>query len=363
MKFTAIVAAAAVGSVQSQLTCDVLPGMVSLDTQDNECCGAAIALVSAGAIAGGMGGMLAGACLHMTNYAEFFPDGCTDCTQEGDAELIASCTPGSSPTLTTMAAAQVALCCKEVEGGLCHESIVAGAATGAGAMNSQVVGGFDADGDGSVDLCADITCGTPSPPTPSPPTDAPTPSPPTNAPTPAPTVAPTTSKIVVVLLVVTAESSDGLCEAAEAAWAAVGATCDISEADDSRRRLATEYDLTMTAQLPSDTEITADILAVGAQTFVESDAMVAAGGLVEVQGFVEVPMADVGTFTSDPEAWVAANSGQAQIGVFDEITRAATSAPTASPTATPTITPVSGASTTAVSLFLGGVCAALGLVM
>jgi hypothetical protein len=172
-------------------------------------------------------------------------------------------------------------------------------------------------------------------------------------------MAPTTSKFVVVLLVVTAESSDGLCEAAEAAWAAVGATCDISEAD------ASEYELTMTAQLPSDTEITADILAVGAQTFVESDAMVAAGGLVEVQGFVEVPsMADVETFTtSDPEAWAAANAGQAQMGVFDEITRAATPVPTFSPTPYPTVTEVSGASTMAVSLFLGGVCAAFGLVM
>jgi hypothetical protein len=182
MKFTHALFAAVVGSVQSQLTCDVLPGMVSLDTQDNECCGAAIVLVSAGAIAGGMGGMLGGACLHMTNYAEFFPDGCTDCTQPGDDD-IERYTPGSSPTLTTMAAAQVALCCKEVGGGFCHQAIVAGAATGAGAMNSQVAGGFDWDGDGNVDLCADAWCGPTAPPTPAPPTASPTPAPPTASPT------------------------------------------------------------------------------------------------------------------------------------------------------------------------------------
>jgi hypothetical protein len=142
----------------SQQVCDWLPGMVSFDTQDNECCGAAIAIVSAEAIAGGMGDMLGGACLHMTNYADFFPDGCTDCAQPGDAENIPWCTPGSSPTLTTLAAAQVALCCKEVEGGLCHQSIVAGATTGAGAMNSQFVGAFDWDGDGNLDLCAEVEC-------------------------------------------------------------------------------------------------------------------------------------------------------------------------------------------------------------
>jgi hypothetical protein len=352
MKFTAIVAAAAVGSVQSQLVCDVLPGMVSLDTQDNECCGAAIALVSAGAIAGGMGGMLGGACLHMGNYAEFFPDGCTDCTPPGDAENIPSCTAGSSPTLTTMAAAQVALCCKEVEGGLCHRSIVAGAGTGAGAMNSQVVGGFDEDGDGDVDLCAEIECV-------SGPSFAPTASPPTNAPTPAPTLAPTTSKLVIVSLLVTAESSDGLCEAAEEAWAAVGATCEASEAEADRRRLATAWELLMTAQLPFDTEITAEILAVGAEAFVNSEAMVAVGGLLEVEGFVEVPTADLGEFGADPDAYVLSNG----VGwTADQPERAATKSPTTSPTPAPTIT-VSGASTTSVSLFLGGVCAALGLVM
>ena len=89
-----------------------------------------------------------------------------------------------------------------------------------------------------------------------------------------------------VALTVTAESSDGLCKAAEAAWAAVGATCEISEAD-SRRRLATEWDLVMTAQLPFDAVIAADILAVGAESFVNSEAMVAAGGLLKVEGFVE----------------------------------------------------------------------------
>jgi hypothetical protein len=43
----------------------------------------------------------------------------------------------------------------------------------------------------------------------------------------------------------------------------------------------------MTAQLPFDAVIAADILAVGAESFVNSEAMVAAGGLLKVEGFVE----------------------------------------------------------------------------
>lgn len=189
MKFTAILAATALATVHGQDVCDILPGMVSLDTQDNQCCGAAIVLVASGAIAGGMGGIIPG-CL-LDGYADFFPDGCTDCTGSNDAG-ITNCVDGKSPAIENVVPASVYLCCTEIDGVLCEASIVAGAGTGSGGMNGQVIGGFDGDNDGHVDLCADVPCGTPSPPTPSPPTSQPTNSPPTNSPTPAPpTNAPT----------------------------------------------------------------------------------------------------------------------------------------------------------------------------
>lgn len=192
MKFTAIVAAAAAGCVQAQLVCDVLPGMVSLDIQDNQCCAAAIVVVAGGAISTGQGGMLGGKCLHTENaaYAAFFPDGCTDCTQPGDAENIPNCIPNGTPSIPDSMAGLEILCCKEVEGVLCHQSIVAGAGTGSGGVNGMVVGAMDADADGGVDACATVVCPAP---TPSPPTHMPTASPPTKTPTHAPTDPPTLS--------------------------------------------------------------------------------------------------------------------------------------------------------------------------
>jgi len=209
MKLTPVLALAASALytvTDAQLVCDVLPGMVSLDTQADECCGAGIILVSAGAIGGGMGGMLGGKCLHMGKYASYFPGGCTDCKGPNDS-AITKCTAGSSPTLEMMMAARTIMCCSEYPdyGGLCQTAIIKGAKTGSGAMNSQVVGGFDSNGDGVMELCAEVTCpaaGTAAPtmaptkaPTkePKPPTDAPTkaPTPPTNKPTMAPTKAPT----------------------------------------------------------------------------------------------------------------------------------------------------------------------------
>ena len=147
MKLTrslALAASTLYAVTDAQQVCDVLPGMVSIDTQADECCGAAIILVSAGAIGGGMGGMLGGKCLHMAKYSQYFPGGCTDCTGPNDSQ-ITKCTKGSSPTLESMMAAQRVMCCNEYPdyGGLCQTAIIKGSKTGSGAMNGQVVGGFD----------------------------------------------------------------------------------------------------------------------------------------------------------------------------------------------------------------------------
>jgi hypothetical protein len=199
MKLTPTLAlvASTLHAVTAQKTCDVLPGMVSLDKQNDECCGAAIALISAGAIGAGMGGMLGGKCLHMTNYAQYLPLGCTDCKGPNDS-AITKCAPGSSPKLETLMAAKQIMCCNQYAdfGGLCEAAIIKGAATGAGAMNSQVVGGFDSNKDGKMELCADAVCVVAAPPSGAPtkaPTKAPisAPTQPTNKPTKAPTKSPT----------------------------------------------------------------------------------------------------------------------------------------------------------------------------
>jgi hypothetical protein len=109
MRVTAVVAATAFVCVQGQLVCDMLPGMVNLDIQNDPCCGATIAIISAGAIMQNMGALLGDTCRHMISYAEYFPDGCTDCTEDGD-DQIPNCYAGSSPSLVTMAAASTFLC-------------------------------------------------------------------------------------------------------------------------------------------------------------------------------------------------------------------------------------------------------------
>jgi hypothetical protein len=169
MKLTptlALVASTLYAVTDAQLVCDVLPGMVSLDKQADECCGAAIALISATAIEVGMRSLLQGKCLHMDKYSQYFPEGCTDCKGPNDS-MIKQCAAGSSPKLEVMAAAQKVVCCKEYAdyGGLCGDAVIKGGGTGYGAMNGQVLGGFDANKDGHVDLCATVQCVAAAPPT------------------------------------------------------------------------------------------------------------------------------------------------------------------------------------------------------
>jgi hypothetical protein len=165
MKFAAVIAFS-LGAANAQRVCDIIPGMVSIDTQNDECCGAAIILVTAGAIGGGMGGMLGGECSHMQHYSQYFPEGCTDCNGPNDSGIL-KCTAGSSPKLEVLHAARHVACCNVYTdyGGSCQSAIINGAKTGAGAMNGQVIGGFDANKDNLLDLCSEFACPTDPPPT------------------------------------------------------------------------------------------------------------------------------------------------------------------------------------------------------
>ncbi len=166
MKLTPILALATStlhAVTDAQKTCDVLTGLLSLDTQADECCGATTAYISALMIEGGMAGMFAGKCLHMTNYAEYFPEGCTDCKGPNDSQ-ISKCTPGSSPKVEVFMAALTVICCNEYTdyGGLCQTAILKGVATGSGAFNAQVGGGMDPNKDGLIDYCSQVTCDCPA---------------------------------------------------------------------------------------------------------------------------------------------------------------------------------------------------------
>jgi hypothetical protein len=167
MKFAAVLALS-LGGANAQLVCDIiLPNMVSIDIQNDECCAAANVLLSASVIASGQGMMLQGQCLHQRQYSQYFPEGCTkDCAGPTD-DAILNCVAGSSPKINVLYAAQHVACCNVYEdyGGSCQSAIFAGAKTGTGGMNAVAFGEFDQNGDHVMDFCVDFPCPTDPPPT------------------------------------------------------------------------------------------------------------------------------------------------------------------------------------------------------
>merc|ERR1719421_162470 len=113
--------------------CTPLPGMVALDQQVVECCSQASALIAKGAMDKGMGAMV--------------PQCYTECTDDG-----------KTPTEAAQGVAAYTVCCVDVGGQTCGASILAGGNTGGGSMNAMVMGAFDEDQDGVMDMCSELNC-------------------------------------------------------------------------------------------------------------------------------------------------------------------------------------------------------------
>jgi hypothetical protein len=145
-------------------------------------------------------------------------------------------------------------------------------------MNGLVAGGFDADGNGEVDLCVDIAC------------PAPTPAPPTLPPTDVPTPSPTQSKDATVVLDVgltewvTGAEQAMMCDAF---LPVVAVKLGVPETRISCMSEAAEaphyYTFRLNINLPFDTIITAENAAAVAQDLVALDEL--AGAQVTLVSF------------------------------------------------------------------------------
>jgi hypothetical protein len=173
MKF-AVVLALSFGATNAQLVCNVLPSVgASAGIQQDECCAAALIHISALFISWGAPQYAGGQCLHMNQYSQYFPEGCTDCTGPYDSQM--KCVPGITPTVEVTDAARQVLCCNNYEfygrgGQLCKSAILAGMQTQMPSNPGDLFSVFESD----FLRCSDVTCGGPPPPRTFSPTKSPT---------------------------------------------------------------------------------------------------------------------------------------------------------------------------------------------